>query len=294
MMKGTRNLGVLLRFTVAGWFLICPFEVHAQGTGNPGNNAVFNSSSICCIGSTAFIDAFILAPGSQDMCTTIYNVLKANSYSTAVIDARGFSGSALNCPANASPWLQNGAYVNKPSTILLPPGTIKIPITWILPNGTKLIGEGTTGAEDINGSPVPTTIQAKGPSFSGAMIQFGDSNHCPSSSCTEISVEHLVLDGNNQSITGILNENAQDLSYVNHVTLYRILGTGLSITANPAGGNAQNSGPYENINYDSGPSGVFGSVCAGENAGTDGTDPNYFLPKWSGVGRVAHPFNLQA
>jgi hypothetical protein len=49
--------------------------VQAQGTGNPGNNAVFNSSSACCIGSTAFIDAFILA-GSQNLCTTIYDILK--------------------------------------------------------------------------------------------------------------------------------------------------------------------------------------------------------------------------
>jgi hypothetical protein len=120
------------------------------------------------------------------------------------------------------------------------------------------------------GSTLQTTIQATTSLSSGAMIQFGDATHCPSSICTDISVEHLTLDGNNQTITGILNQNAQDHTSVNHVTLYRILGYGLSVGVNPLGGDASNSGPYSNINYDTGTSGAFASTCATIN-GLSGT-----------------------
>jgi len=251
---------------VVGCFLFAPAQVHGQGSGSLGNNAVYNPSGSCCIGSSAFIDAYEIftIKGYADICDTVYKVLQPSGYSAAVIDARGLSGSALKC-TKGSPWNESGNYLNKPSTILLPAGTIQISTSWVLPNGTKLIGEGTTGAEDISGIVLPTTIQDSGSLTSGAMIQFGDSTNCPSSVCTGISVDHLVLDGDNQTVTGILNENAQDSSYVNHVTLYRILGTGLSIGANPFGGSAQNSGPYENINYDTGPSGVSTSTCASIN-----------------------------
>jgi hypothetical protein len=164
----------------------------------------------------------------------------------------------------ASPW--SGISNPPPSTILLPAGTIQIPSTWILPNNTKLIGEQTTDpALNSTGSALQTTIQANNSLSSGAMIQFGDSTHCPSSVCTGISVENLTLVGNSQALTGILNENAQDLSYVDHVTLYGILGTGLSIGVNSGGGDAHNSGPYSNINYDAERLGVSGSTCASIN-----------------------------
>jgi len=266
-MKCTRCLAVLVGLTVLTCFLVSPFEVHAQGSGNAGNNAVYNSSSACCAGSSAFIDANILF--QSDICTTIYLILNGTNgkYTPgAVIDARGISGTtALTCPSSTSPWFtQSGGYLSNPSTILLPAATIKIPYSWVLPNGTRLIGEGTTGAGDISANGSPTTIQAAS-SFSGPMIQFGDSINCPSSNCTDISVEHLILDGNNQTITGILNDNSGVGSYVNHVTFYRILGVGLSVGANSGGGNAQNSGPYSNINYDTGTSGVYGSTCASIN-----------------------------
>ena len=167
-----------------------------------------------------------------------------------------------------SPWFESShGYPNKPSTILLPSGIIKIPTTWIMPSGTSLVGQETTDPLlNSGGATLQTTIQATtSPVFVGAMIQFGDSDavHCPSSSaCSDISVEYLTLDGNNQSITGILNQNSQDATRIDHVTLYRVLGTGLSVGANPNGGDAHNSGPYSNINYDTGASGVFGSVCA--------------------------------
>jgi hypothetical protein len=162
---------------------------------------------------------------------------------------------------STSPWGSGSNYVNKPATILLPSGTIQISSTWKLPNGTRLIGEGTTGENDlVNGA---TTIQAA--SNFTPIIQFGDSTNCPQSACSGITVEHLTIDGNNNVTTGILNENAGSGSYVQHVTLERVLGTGLSLQANPNGGDASNSGPYSNINFDTGSSGQSSSTCISVN-----------------------------
>ena len=83
------------------------------------------------------------------------------------------------------------------------------------------------------------------------MIQFGSSSGC----CTAISVENLTLDGTATGVSGIVNQYAGDLSYVDHIGLYRILGTGLSVF-----GSANRSGPYSNITFD-----------LGGNSGTNST-----------------------
>jgi len=201
---------------------------------------------------------------------SVSNILTLPTYPStgAVIDARGLNSVNTNMTCSASPWGSGSGYLNVPSVILLPAtgasNPIKIPSTWILPNGTKLIGQETTDpALNTGGTPLQTTIQAASSMTSGTpMIQFGDSSHCPSSICTGISVEHLTLYGNGNSLIGIQNENSQDLSFVDHVTLYHVLGTGLSVGVNSSGGSALNSGPYTKIHYDAGGSGVSGSVCA--------------------------------
>jgi len=105
-----RSTSVLFGLTVLAALLIGPAEMRAQGT--VGNNAVFNSSGSCspqCVGSSAFIDAYILF--NHDICTTLYNILNGTSGNGsftpgAVIDARGISGTgALTCPANTTPRL---------------------------------------------------------------------------------------------------------------------------------------------------------------------------------------------
>ena len=123
------------------WFSPSSTRADAQ---TAGNNAVYNSSGNCspsspCAGSSAFIDAFVLA-GANDICATIHNILQPATYSVAVIDARGISGSALTCAS--SPWGSGTGYLNKPSTILLPAGTIVISSTWNLPMNTHLVGVG--------------------------------------------------------------------------------------------------------------------------------------------------------
>jgi hypothetical protein len=255
---------------VVGFLLVSHLSMLAQ---NQGDNAVCTAASGCILTapSPAFLDANMFLGGTQgqDFCDTLYYIFTHGYPSSgSVIDARAISGSALTC-SRGTPWFESSTgYVNVPSTVLLPAtnstNPIKISSTWILPNGTKLIGEETTDpALNTGGTPLQTTIEATSSMTSGsAMIQFGDSTHCPSSVCTGISVEQLTLYGNGHSLIGIQNVNSQDQSYVDHVTMYHVLGTGLFVGANPSGGSAMNSGPYANIQYDTGNSGVSGSGCA--------------------------------
>jgi hypothetical protein len=225
-----------------GSLLVFPTSSEAQA---PGNNAVFNSSASCvggspCAASTAFIDVSVLLAQGGDICDTIFGLFTGRTgyppypASGAVIDARGMPPSALACQ-HGSPWAESSS-VNLPSTILLPAGTIVMNTPWVLPNNTRLIGEGGNISSG-------TTIQAP-TGFSGAMIQMGAASVCPSSVCTGMAIEHLVLDGQGQNINGIVNQFSEDLSYVDHVSFYRVLGTGLTVA-----GSASYSGPYTNITF---------------------------------------------
>jgi len=235
---------------------ILPISTQAQ---NAGNKAVYNSNSTptCCTYSSASIDASVF---SGDICQQIYtavHTLQAASAAGGVVDARGIS-SNMTCGSNETPWLKSGVYLNQPSTILLPAGTITISLTWILPYSTRLIGEQTATGE------LATTIVASGVSAS-PMIQFGDS-HCPSPACTGISVESLTLNGSGNDVIGIQNQNSQFQSYVDHVLLYQILGTGLQVS-----GSASNSGPYSNITFDTGTAAGAGYTTCVQINGVSGT-----------------------
>jgi hypothetical protein len=146
----------------------------------------------------------------------------------------------------------NNAYLNKPSTILLPAGTIITSVPWVLPTNTKLIGVAKgTGNNYLS----ETTIESQ---FNGgAVVQFGDS-HCPSAGCQGISVEHLTIYGFGNIVNGIENDNCGLLCYADHVTMYQVLGTGLKVS----GANATDSGPYSNITFDVGSSPGASTQCA--------------------------------
>jgi hypothetical protein len=227
-----------------------------------GNNAVYNSSGHCstssqCAGSSAFIDASALVAPNDTVCSTIYKILQSPSYSAAVIDARGLNSSNENmtCAQNWSPWYNGAIYLNKPSVILLPAGTIITSFSWVLPTNTKLIGVAKGTNSSGNNYLSETTIESQ---FNGgAVVQFGDS-HCPSAGCQGISVEHLTIYGFGNIVNGIENDNCGLLCYADHVTMYQVLGTGLNVS----GVNATDSGPYSNITYDVGNSPNSSTQCA--------------------------------
>ena len=272
-MKRTTGIEQCCRLFTVAIVLVCwlsAFTTYAQAQNSQGQNAVCTTGPSCSptIGTSAFIDASVfLKPATQgkDLCDTIFYIFTHNYPGTgAVIDARGISGATNLTCTHGSPWTESTS-VGVPSTILLPAGTIVIPSAWILPPNTHVIGQGDNIG---SGTTLPACKQAvNGCSFTGTttMIQFGLSSLC-TSTCTGISLENLNLDGqgqmiNGQAINGILNGFSQDLSYVDHVSLYQILGTGLSVM-----GNANNSGPYSNITFDTGAYATFLSAAERQSA----------------------------
>jgi hypothetical protein len=189
---------IVLTITVIALAIYCAvLPQRSEAQGGQGQNAVCSSTSVCsmssdAVGTTAFVDASMFATSADTFCSAIYKILAPPGYSATVIDARGLPGTtgvSMTCASGTTPWNNGSTYVNKPSTILLPAGTITVPTPWVLPANTKLIGIATSG----NNSLLDTTIQAASLS-SGAVVQFGDS-HCPSSGCQGISVEHLSISG---------------------------------------------------------------------------------------------------
>lgn len=75
--------------------------------------------------------------------------------------------------------------------------------------------------------------------------------------CSGVSVEGLLLEGNSQSIHGIVNQNSGAASYVDHVNLHFIEGIGLTVS----GSQTQDSGPYANLACATGSSYVSTTSC---------------------------------
>jgi hypothetical protein len=214
------------------------FAVPALAQQNGGQDAVYNSQGVCgssCVPSPAFVDAsqFASVPTNPDFCSVLGYVLNPHNgvlpSSTGVIDARGLPNTGVNMTCQASPW----AGITSPpkATILLPAGTITIKTFWVIPPNTHVIGQGDN-LPTAQGVSSGTTIVAASSSVS-PMIAF-----C-SSVCTGVAIEKLVLNGNGLQIIGIENSYAGSLSYVDHVGLYQILGTGLLINNAAATGSGR-------------------------------------------------------
>ena len=114
-------------------------------------------------------------------------------------------------------------------------------------------------------STTPTCTQ----NLTGAIIAMGNATttFCPFNGasqpvCTGISVENLWLDAQGLAINAIANNYAQEQSYVKHVTLYQIAGTGLGVSPGTSGGTPQNSGPYLDISCTVNTGAAAGTVCA--------------------------------
>jgi hypothetical protein len=274
---------------MVGWFSI--FAMPAAGQ-SAGQNGVYNSIGACspCGASSAFIDASMFAFSGGNFCSVLKSILTNTSYPAAgaVIDARGLLSStpptSMTCAAG--PWA--GISSPPPATILLPAGTIVISHPgWTVPANTRLIGVGNDDVATGSGTVISgTIIQAckSGPTGCTAFSSGDTMLTMCNSACSGVSVENLSLDGQGLSINGIANayaamSSATASSYVKNVTLFQILGTGLSVT-----GSTQGSGPYTNITFDtddavgsstnclnitaSATQGFHGVTCSSTNAAT--------------------------
>jgi hypothetical protein len=255
--------------------------------------------------SNAYIDASASGISGSDICAKIHYALVQLSSPTnypngsGVIDARGVSvGTACSSTSGNSGWGNPWSGFTTPpapgATILLPAGTIQINTQWILPSGTRLIGQ---GGEDpgLNPSGVKrTTIQAGTTGFPGSynsVIQMG-----VNVGCYGVSIEDLVVDGQGLSgsneLSGIANQYCLDGSFVRGVTLYQIVDAGLSIGANDddISGALSSSGPYSNITFDTGnlatsitTNGIYLGATTRGIQGVTCTNSNIVNGQWTGV-----------
>jgi hypothetical protein len=242
------SLVFLLAFVGAG-----TTTAHAQCVAaKAGNNTIYGpcgtGGALVEAPSTAFIDAFAFS-STGDICNRINAVLISSSYPPqgAVVDARGIgAGTTQFCGSN--PW----SGVTAPSVVLLPSGTIIMSTGWVLPDRTRLIGEGNNPSS--NGTVIDACLSGVsmcGGNFTGTMIEM-----C-TSACNGVSVEYLQLDGNNLQINGIVNSNAGPGSYVDHVNLHLIEDVALTVS----GTNAEGSGPYSNMACSMGSSYSSSTAC---------------------------------
>jgi hypothetical protein len=234
-----------------GLSISSPVEAQTIEPGSVGNSAVYQGSGQVT-GSSAMIDASVF-PGN-DVCAKINAVLTSPSFPSrgAVIDARGILVPAvvLNC-MTGSPW-QGTPPANgwPPATILLPPGAITIHNTWVLPNGTRIIGERRNTTTMLPAPDLPD---------GSTMVQMGanDPAVCPKLGglpvCKGIGVQWITFDGEFRNpptgapLNGVDNEVSQDLSFVDHSAFRFLEGFGVKV-----GPGAANSGPYSNLVFAAG------------------------------------------
>jgi hypothetical protein len=244
----TTNLLLSSTVVLLGWFSASPTRVQAQA----GYNVVTSGTGTIpswALASSSFIDASAVTSLTphNDLCGKIFTILVSASYppSGTVIDARGVTGSALTCFSGTTPWVGGGAPASAPSIILLPSGQITTNSTWVLPPYTRLIGVGAPGLM-LSGAGSGTLISA-GASLSGPIIEFIGS---VSSTPFSVSVESLTLNGaNTTGVSGIVNDFAQEHSYVRNVTFRNFVAPALVVGAGPGDPNPQNSGPYEDLYF---------------------------------------------
>jgi hypothetical protein len=236
---GTLFCATLIIFVA--WYSAFVTAVEAQ----TGYNAIFSGGVV--VPSSSFIDATAF-PGS-DICARLFNAISYSGYPTAgrVVDGRGLNSgnTSMTCLRGSTPWSQTSGNTTNPATILLPAGNIVINSVWVIPSQTSVIGEGRGR----------TTVTAASNFLDADMIDF-----C-ASSCFGVGLAGMIIDGGGQNINGVVNNFAQEQTYVNEVSIHGLEVTGLSI-----GSGASNSGPYSNLSITAGGSGT----CPPTNPSTTG------------------------
>jgi hypothetical protein len=170
------------------------------------------------------------------------------------VDARGVlpvpaTTNTLPCNNNnGSPFPSSITIQNPPNaipiTILLPPYTIALSATWIVPNNVRLVGVGF----ETNLLGGPNCSQDTG-ICDGYMIEMGLPSPPQGQSCpfyTGIAIEHVRLTTQG-GYGGIDNECAGLASYVNDVKISAPDGATLGGNGLKIGPKAINSGPYTDI-----------------------------------------------
>jgi hypothetical protein len=204
-----------LPFWFALWFVPC-------GLAGP-----LSATSTANLNLTVFADQ----QGGADPCARIANAFRLLPPTGGIVNATGFSDSYLAAnPCSVNPF----AGVSTTGQLLLR-GTFQTKVPWVIPNKVSVLGTGRGDPGWHN-----TAIQAI-PGFpaNAALVSLG--RIAPSFG---VRVENLTVDCNQiAGCTGVQNFNAEEESGLRHVNITNYLAIGLDIETS----NAQNSGPYEDI-----------------------------------------------
>jgi len=301
--RGSLRRGMLYTAVVVLLGMLPGIAVRTQAQA-PGDKAVYGSSGVTF--STAYIDASGYSPQGTDICLTLQNILTGtmfNNTSGAVIDARGInSGQAQSC--SVDPWgtfpTSSGRWTT-PATILLPAGTITIQHTWIIPNFSRIVGEGpgvTTLAaasnfqsdlDGINAMVELGSTYSAATSCNGAYCFCGGSASGNPADCVGVGVRDLTLDASaytgSSQLIGVENQASQELTFVDHVAFndspssaqaHGLLGLNvnsynstnasrnicLPASSRPSECSSNNSGPYSSLTFTAGSDAGSDAQCA--------------------------------
>ncbi len=261
-----RNRGcilVLLALSLAV-IVVARADSQSSSTTQKGLSTVWTSTSTSTppASTEAYIDVLPwVATSNNDVCAAIYSALTsgaasvlapATSQNGLVIDARSFpqplSRNSINCNQNPFP-----AVMPPGVSILLPFGIIQLSQTLVLPQYVRIMGfEGEWGSTVLFPSSnfVPSDPNNALIEMGGTRQTCGNPNGTGVYDCQGIVIEHLSLGESSSTLNGIVNNTAEELSYVNDVYFNGFV-VGLSVGVTTSGGqivaNANNSGPYTNI-----------------------------------------------
>ena len=173
---------------------------------------------------------FALAPGESQSATLFAGAVNVRSFG-AKGDGRTDDFAALEGTIEAS--------AKTGRQILLPAGTYTISRPLVIPNKTQLFGVG-------RGDPGINTVIKALPNFppAGAVVTLGDVN--PSFG---VRVENLTIDGSGIAATCLENRVSEEQSAGRDLLLTNCTRDPLLV----AGGGAQNSGPFEDLEIYPGP-----------------------------------------
>jgi hypothetical protein len=250
-MTARRITSIVCLHLVSGALFLALLALPVIAQTDTGDNAVCTSATGCTTTSpsAAFIDASAFSCSSGDFCCAVNQALADLPATGGVVDARGINSGGTNTCTGTTPYVVTGTgghTITTPSTLLLPSGKITINTTWVLPDRSRIVGEGNNPS---NSNMLGTYIIADGIGAGDSMMQMGSPTLCNdptgSNQCYGISISNLMIDGANGGstvINGIANLYAGASSYVDHVNIAQVVGTALVI-----GNNAADSGPYSNI-----------------------------------------------
>jgi hypothetical protein len=215
------------------------------------------------ITSSAYIDAFVATKGvsglsQTDVCLRIqyvYSTILSSSTPSAVVDARGFTGTGWACSVNPF-----SGITGRTGKLLL--GYIDIPaqVTWVVPGHIIIEGIGTNGT-GTGGTGTMIHASSTFTATNNALIQMGSAGSGVAPSFG-IQLRDLSVDCNDSSsaTTGVVNLNAEEGSLLNNVQIFDCSGIGLYVSTNQnnsSGHGAVNSGPYQDVFVN------FTSTCSG-------------------------------